>query len=162
MALADTNANAAEEILQMSCSLDDIKSCPSSRILKVLLNRMRASSKSISLQSQNDSENEQQDDTAHFVIESLKSVIEKHEYSATKLLDDLHHLQYEHQLHENDAKFDEAFDFFQDCSPKHECDVNVCPFMRRYYRERGRVKDTKHEASDDILMDIMAQIHCYY
>ena len=162
MALAASTADDAEEELQLSCSLSDIKSCPSARIIKVLLKRMSQSIQSTGSRSENESGNQQQHDTAHSVIESLKSVMEKHEYSATKLLDDLHHLQYEHGLNDDDAKFDAAFEFFKDCTPENGCDVNKCPFMAWHYRKRGREDGVHRDTDDDILMDTMAKIHCYF
>ena len=163
MALAASTADDAEEELQLSCSLSDLKSCPSARIIKVLLKRMSQSIQSTGSRSENESENQQQQqhDTAHTVIESLKSVIEKQEYSATKLLDDIHHLQYDHGLNDDDTKFDAAYDFFKEYTTG-KCDVNECPFMMRHYRVRGRENGGQHDVDDNVLIDIMAQIHCYF
>ena len=94
--------------------------------------------------------------------DSLKSVMEKHEYSATKLLDDFHHLQYEHGLNKDDTKFDAAYEFLKECTVENGCDVNECPFMTRHYRQRGREDGGHHDADDDALINIMAQIHCYF
>ena len=159
MALAVSTADDAEQETQLSCSLDDIKTCPSARILKVLLKRMEQSTYSVGSKS----ENQQQRNTDHSVsvMQSLKSVLEKYDYSATKLLDDLHHLQYDHDLNEDDAKLDAAFDFFKDALSEKGCNVNECPFMVRHYRERGRESGGSLGSDDDVLLDIMSQIHCY-
>ena len=164
MALAISFADDAEEETQLTCSLDDIKKCPSARILKVLLKRINRSIQSTGSNSENESsetEKQQQHNEAHPVIENLKSVVNKHDYSGTKLLDDLHHLQYDHDLRNDDTKFDEAFEFLRDCTSGNGCNVNHCPFMVRHYRERGREGGSLHEPDDDVLIDIMAQIHCY-
>ena len=166
MALADPGADADEDDDQkLSCSLDNITSCPSARILKVLLKRINTSMQLTGSKIENvsnESENQQQREFPQSILQSLKSVMEKYEYSATKLLDDLHHLQYEHRLNEDDAKFDEAFVFINESTPDNECNVNQCPFVNRHYRVRGRGKGDYHEANDNVLMDVMAQIHCYF
>ena len=148
--------------VQMTCSLDNIQTCPSVRNLKVLLKRMDQSIQSVNYKSDNKSENEPQSNPTFHVMESLKSVVEEHEYSATKLLDDLHHLQYDHDLNKDDTKFDAAYEFFTDSSSGKGCDVNECPFMMRHYRVRGREDTLSNEAVDNVLMDTMAQIHCYF
>ena len=162
MALSASTTDYAEEKLQLACSLSDIKSCPSVRIIKVLLKRIDRSVQSAGSKSENDSKNQQRHDVAHSVIESLKSVMEKYEYSSTKLLDDLHHLQYEHGLNDDDNKFDAACEFFKECTTGNDCDVNECPFMMRHYRKRGREDGGQHDAYDYVLFDIMAQIQCYF
>ena len=159
MALASSSADGANGAMQLSCSLKHVKTCPSARILKVLLNRMGKSIQSTGSKSQN--EDGYVHDTTHSVIETLKSIIEKYQYCATKLLDDLHHLQYEHRLNDDDAKFDEAFHFFKNCMPENGCNVNECPFVMRHYRVRGREDDVYHNGTDGVLLDTLAQIHCY-
>ena len=167
MELLDHGLFTAEDDQKLSCSLNDITSCPSARILKVLLKRM---SQSLALPSTGaksktesiETENQQQYDNAYSLLQSLKSTMQKYEYSATKLLDDLHHLQYDHNLNNDDVKFDAAFDFFSGCLSEKGCNVNECPFMRRHYRKRGREEAAHLDSGDNILMDTMAQIHCYF
>ena len=156
LAVSSECISGTKEKTQLSCSLNDIKSCPSARILKVLLKRIDRAIQSTGSESENELE------YAHSVIQSVKSVMEKHEYSATKSLDDLHHLQYDHDLNKDDTKFDAAYEFFTDSSSGKGCDVNECPFMMRHYRVRGRENGGHHDADDDVLIDIMSQIHCYF
>ena len=157
MALAVSIADDAKEETQLPCSLGDITKCPSARILKVLLERMDRSVNS----SGSNAENEQQDDAQETMIEAVKSVIQEYQYSASKLLDDIHHLQYEHRLLDDDTKYDAAYDFFKDALSEKGCNVNECPFMVRHYRERGRERVVHREVGDDLVSDIMANIHCF-
>ena len=162
MALTASTTDYAEEKLQLACSLSDIKTCPSVRIIKVLLKRIDRSVQSAGSKSENESKNQQQHDIAHSVIESLKLVMEKHEYSSTKLLDDIHHLQYDHGLNDDDNKFDAACNFFKECTTGNDCDVNECPFMMRHYRKHNREDGGQHDADGNVLFDIVAQIHSYF
>ena len=138
--------------LECGCSVADIKSCPSARIIKKLLKRLEKWKNS------NKSEKAQ----------SLHSVLEEYNYSVTKILDDIHHLKYEHSIDRDDALFDAAYDFFNESDAKSDCDVNHCRLVQRHYRGRGQqpvmsqgVVDSD-TLSDEVLMDIMAMIHCYF
>ena len=155
-----------------SCSLKDITSCPSAVIIKILLKRI---SKWENAQHSNNQSPSDQTQTVNGkeseIGQLLSSIIGQHDYSATKLLDDLHHLKYEHGIDGDDAKFDAAFAFFNDYISETPCDVNQCRLMQRNYRDRGHLfvspnavsSDIGGDAVDDeVLIDIMAMIHCYF
>ena len=100
-------------------------------------------------------------------MKSLSTVMDEYDYSATKLLDDFHHLKYGHGLNEDDTKFDAAFQFFTDSIIENECDVNQCHLMQRHYRDRGQPLLSRgvvdgDTVNDEVLMDIMAMVHCYF
>ena len=133
----------------LKCSLDDITTCPSARIIKILLKKLEK------LRNPPNSDNEPQN------ANSLHSVIEKYDYTVTKLLDDIHHIKYEHGIDRDDAKFDAAYDFFKDIMTENTCDIDDCPIVRRHYRDRGRRDDDQKEDESDLLLDTMSMIHVY-
>ena len=74
---------------------------------------------------------------------------------------------YEHGIDRDDAKFDAAYDFINDYTKNTRCDVNQCRCVQRNYRERGNLfldlKALSIDAlEDEVSMDIMAMIHCYF
>ena len=142
------------------CQLKLIGECPSASILRVLLKRMSSALHSTTAPTT-------KHDMERDVVVVLDAVMEKFDYSATKLLDDVHHLKYGHGIDSDDTKFDEAFAFFNDSLQEYECDINKCPFVKRHFRDRGldqgkmeTMKD--HTMNDDVLLDAMAMIHCYF
>ena len=138
---------------QQKCNLNDIKSCPQASIIKILLKRLHKLKTSDAVGTNDD--------------HSLFAVFQKHNYSVSELLTDLHHLKYEHQIDGDDAKFDAAFDFFNDSPTGSKCDINQCEWVQRHFRDRGQsvlsantmASDT---LSDEVLLDTMAMIHCYF
>ena len=148
-----------------TCSYDDIASCPSARILKVLLTRIGKA-----LQPNNEPSNSNESETLRNrniqiqINQILDVMISKHQYSATKLLDDLHHLKSKHEIDNDDAQYDVAYDFFKSCTADKRCDVNQCPLIERQYRDRGLpvlYGNAASDETDDVLMDTVAMIHCY-
>ena len=152
------------------CSLEDISSCPSARIIKVFLKRMDKWKQTHYSDDKSYSDNEPPSDltqTVHKnesqIAQSLISSLDEHDYSVTKLLDDLHHLKYEHNIDGNDDRFDAAYDFFKDSMTGNVCDIDKCPFIQRHHRDRGRQRNVHQiEDKEDLLMDTMAMIHCYF
>ena len=161
---------------ELRCSLKDITSCPSAVIIKILLKRIRKWQNTQQTDNQVLSRNlhQPQSDLTPIangndskIAQSLHAIFDQHDYSATKLLDDLHHIKYEHGIDGDDAKFDAAYEFFNDYTESTHCDVNQCRFIQRNYRERGHLflshKAVDNDTVDDeVLMDIMAMIHCYF
>ena len=151
--MSSTTSNTDE----FKCSLDDITTCPSAQIIKILLKKLeklRNAANSNNGPIQRDS-NELQNANA------LHSVIESHDYSVTKLLDDIHHLKYEHGIDRDVAKFDAAYDFFKDTMNGSECNIDGCPIVKRHYRDRGARENEQKEIESDLLLDTMSMIHVY-
>ena len=135
------------------CNLDDINTCPSATIIKVLLMRLQRLRNN-----HNDSE----------IAQSLHSVLEKYHYSTTALMDDLHHLKYEHGIDHDDAKFDAAYNFFKD-STGNGCDIDKCRIIQRHYRDRGGrdigdnlQKGQRMRPQEEVLLDTVSTIHFYF
>ena len=77
-------------------------------------------------------------------------------------MDDLHHLKYEHNIDRDDALFDSAYKFFTE-SMKNECDIDKCTLVDHHYRDRDQpVHHQEMEVTEDLLMDSMAMVHCYF
>ena len=133
----------------VSCSgTSPISECPSARIIKVFLKK---------LQSADHSE----------IIQSITTIFETHNYSVTDVLNDVHHLKYEHGVDGDDEKFDEIFAFLTNGLPDKSCAVTDCVHIRRHHRDRGTPpKEFAFTESDDVndtvLMDTMAMLHCYF
>ena len=97
------------------------------------------------------------------IAKSLISSFDQHDYSVTQLLDDLHHIKYEHDVDGNDDRFDAAYNFFKGAMSNDGCDIDKCPFNERHYRDRGREHTADSlEDEEDLLMDMMSMIHCYF
>lgn len=140
---------------QHACSPDDIRNCPSARSIKALLNpldqwlaeRRRGNPRA------NES----------YTVHIINTMLKIRGYSVTKLLDDVHHLKYEHEVDENDNRFDIAYDFFKGTTSNNGCDIDQCPLFERHHRDRGRQRiGHKMEDKDDLLMDTLSMIHCYF
>ena len=95
------------------------------------------------------------------LTQSLNSILEQHDHSIIKLMDDLHHLKYEHGIDRDDVLFDTAYDFFTENNTENLCDIGDCPFYMRYHGDRGQQEDQLQEDGDAVLLDIMSMIHCY-
>jgi len=116
-------------------------------------------------------------------VDSIQSIFDQHNYCLADLLNDLHHLKYDHKVDANDLRFDDAFHFFTDST--NPCHLNHCPFVGRHHRDRGALPNhdapnmltpndmaTKPRADasnghhvdvqSTILLDTMAEIHCYF
>ena len=147
----------------LECSLTHIQSCPSARVIKVLLTRLdrlrnvpNSDNESQSVMAKTSNTNESE------IRRSLQSVFDKDDYSVTHLLDDFHHLKYEHNIDQDDALFDSAYEFFKDSMSGNGCDVDVCPFLERHRRDRGQPDDdSKGDEVDSLIMDTLSMIHCY-
>lgn len=123
----------------------EITKCPSSCTIKLLLKHQTGS--------QNDPQTAQM----------LTNVFEQRNYSITKLIDDLHHLKYEHDVEDDDANFDVIYDFFNDGTAGKVCDINECRIIERHYRDRGKREIMEElETEDVLLLDMMAMIHFYF
>ena len=143
------------------CDFDgDISSCPSARVIKVLLKRLDKWMKSSNMKSEPSSGSKSE------IIDSLNAVFEEHNYSVTELMNDLNHIKYEHGVDRDDAKFDAAFDFFKDSMTGTNCNVNECSLVQRHFRDRGRVILSGNTSNIDhdsqTKMDAMAMAHCYF
>ena len=138
----------------------DISSCPSARVIKVLLKRLDKWMKSSNVESEPSSESKPK------ILDSLCSVFDEHNYSVTELMNDLNHIKYEHGVDRDDAKFDAAFEFFKDSMTGIKCNVNECPLVQRHFRDRGRVILSGNTSNIDhdsqTKMDAMAMAHCYF
>ena len=150
------------------CCSDNITSCPSARILKVLLNRIGKTLQTPNDPSNNIPKTEHIQNVQIKINQILDRLVSEYpvQYSATKLLDDLHHLKTEHGIHDDDAQFDTAFEFFKECTSEKGCDINQCPLIRRHYRDRnvsfvsGGAVNSDNQ-TDEVLLDTVAMIHCY-
>ena len=140
---------------EVTCSLKSIKSCPSARIIKVLLSRL---SKYEPPQQPNQTTPNNKSTT-----NPLVEVLNSYNYSVTEILNDLSHIKYEHNVDRDDTKFDESYEFFKKAMSGTVCNVNTCPHIRRHYRNRGRERSIRtRNADDSLLMDTMAMVHCYF
>ena len=144
---------------EVTCSLKSIKSCPSARIIKVLLSRL---SKYQPPQQPNQTTPNNKSTT-----NPLVEVLNSYNYSVTEILNDLNHIKYEHNVDRDDTKFDESYEFFKKAMSGTVCNVNSCPHIRRHYRNRGRLTSQERvirsrNADDALLMDTMAMVHCYF
>ena len=145
--LGDNMEPSADATISCS-STSSISECRSARIIKVFLKK---------LQSANPSE----------IIQSIRTIFESHNYSVTDILNDVHHLKYEHGVDGDDEKFDEIFAFLSDGLTGRTCTVTDCVHIRRHHRDRGTPpKEFAVTESDDVddtvLMDTMAMVHCYF
>ena len=124
----------------------------------------------------NNDDYEYREEVMNYIREKLKGsdavyckdivmgVFDECEYSATKLLDDFHHLKYEHCLHEDDEKFDNAFAFFNEDSGGCICHhISECQYVKRHYRKRGELPiHSQEDNQETLLMDVVAMIHSYF
>ena len=86
-------------------------------------------------------------------------------YSAIQLLDALNQMKYDHKIDENDEKFDEIFSFYTGSMKGNHCDVNECHHVRRHHGNRRRRHHEYAHIDDhkkELLLDIIAMIHCYF
>ena len=161
--LSAPNQKSNDIILECGCSISDIPSCPSARIIEILLKRFHKWTNTAH------SDNEQQSDSTNAfhsneseIIQSLHSVFEKYDYSVTKLMDDLHHLKYEHNIDRDDALFDSAYEFFKESMTESGCDIENCPFFEIHHRDRGAAdNEQKGDTTNDLLVDTLSLIHYY-
>ena len=139
--------------------IGDISWCHSARIIKYLLNQLDQWRNAV--QSDNESQSvlmwKMNRHKSEF-IDSLHSVFDRYDYNVTKLLDDFPHLKY----NEDGDLFDTAYEFFTESTAKKRCDINECPFFERHHRERGREEHDYQDDDDDLLMDTLSMIHCYF
>ena len=112
-----SNQQPNDTTLECGCSISDIPSCPSARIIKILLIRLDKW-KNVP---NSDNEPQQQSESTKTnyrnkseLLQSLLSVFDQHDYSITNLMDDFHHLKYEHNIDRDDALFDSAYEFFKE------------------------------------------------
>ena len=137
------------DVVIVSCSgTSPISKCPSARIIKVFLKK---------LQSAKSSE----------IIQSIRTIFETHNYSVTDVLNDVHHLKYEHGVDGDDEKFDEIFAFLTNGLSGKTCTVTDCVHIRRHHRDRGTPPKEftvieSDDVNDTVLMDTMAMVHCYF
>ena len=144
-----------------SCDFDgDISSCPSARVIKVLLKRLDKWMKSSNMKSEPSSGSKSE------IVDSLNSVFDEYNYSVTELMNDLNHIKYGHGVDRDDAKFDAAYEFFKSSISGTKCNVNECPLVQRHFRDRGRVILSGNTSNIDhdsqTKMDAMAMAHCYF
>ena len=168
--------------VQLDCRAEEITKCPSAKIIKLLLKEMQKWKNSAhsdnetkpnlpQIQHNTDSETIQSDLTQESgtnfdekqIVQSLYSILEERDYTVTKLIDDLHHLKYDHHIDGDDVSYDAAYEFFKDSATENQCDIDGCCFVERHYRDRGgQDNGQKMEDQDDLLMDIMSMIHSYF
>lgn len=141
------------------CPLQDMQSCPYTPIIRKILKRMDQSLIN-NLQSENESDTLQQQDSIQQLVESVNTVLSQYNHTVTDLLDIIHHLKYEHGLDDDDLRFDAAYDFFKKSIGSKPCDVKQCPFVRMHYRDRSTVHRaiTKYGG---VLIDTISMIHSY-
>ena len=130
-----------EDHVVVDCTTKPISECPSARITKVFLKK---------LQSLNESE----------FIGSIRSIFSEHNYTVSDVLNDVHHLKYEHGVDGDDDKFDEIFDFLADALSGDPCPVTECQHIRRHYRDRGALRNEyKVTSSDDVDDGVLLDFH---
>ena len=151
---------------ETKCRYSNFALCPSARNLKVLLKRIAKVHENGIGPTDTLSETDQNRNVQIRMNQILESMLSKYQYSATKLLDDLHHMKSEHGIDDDDAQFDAAFEFFKTNATENGCDINQCPLIRRHYRDRnvpfaGDDSIGSDNETDEVLMDIVAMIHCH-
>ena len=143
---------------ELKCSLVDIRTCPSARIIKILLKQLD------NLRNATNSDDEQS--AIYYseseIAQSLHSILGKHDYTISDLLDDSHHLKYEHGIDRDDTLFDAAYDYFKDITTENGCNIDKCRIVERHYRDRSRRGTVQKEHDSDLLLDTMSMIHCYF
>ena len=133
----------------VSCSTTSpISECPSARIIKVFLKKLQSA------------------DPSEF-IQSIRTLFEEHNYTVTDVLNDVHHIKYEHNVDADDQKFDEIYSFISTALSGKPCTVTSCVHVRRHHRDRGAPQnesnvDVEEDVNDTVLMDSMAMVHCYF
>lgn len=137
-----------DDLSPLTCSGKAIAECPSARIIRIFLKKLQSTDSSES-------------------IESIRAIFNEHNYTVTDLLNDVHHLKYEHGVDSDDEKFDEIFRFLTDVLSGNPCIVSECQYLQRHYRERGALKNeykltSSDDINDDVLMNTMSMIHCYF
>ena len=99
------------------------------------------------------------------MVESVRSIFDQHNYGITDLLNDLHHLKYDHKIDADDVRFEEAFRFFTGSGQHRVCRVSECGYIRRHHRDRSALRKQHSvktvDLNDGLLLDTMALIHCY-
>ena len=125
-----------------------LSQCPSARIIKVLLKKLQFTEKSE-------------------IAESIRNIFKSHNYTVTDVLNDVHHIKYDHGIDADDSNFDEAFAFFVHTESTAKCKVKHCDHIQRHYRDRGALQNqyivsAADDVHDGVLMDTMAMVHCYF
>ena len=140
--------------------------------------RFQGDLRPIGMDSMNDAEYEPKAEVMTVIADKVRSangrevdLLDEYHDSATMLLNDLDHFQYEHGVDRDDMTCDAAHAFFTDFASWTGCKVTDCPFVLRHHRERGRLQgvgghsvdtDSDEDLRAETLLDIMALIHCHF
>eukprot|EP01083_Nonionella_stella_P292274 994124_1 len=134
------------------CTEDNLFRCPSVLRINAILKRFNA----IAIDST-------------IASESIEDIFTKNGFKYAHLLDDFHHVRYEHNVDDDDDQFQQLH---SNLFAEFMCDAKKCAHIRRYYRDRNNQRDDSKLANDLVdseeplhimpVMELIQQIHVYF
>eukprot|EP01083_Nonionella_stella_P163132 536109_1 len=156
------NANIFKD--RTNCTQDDVLRCPSVVRMEAILKCFNT----IAIDSSKESKK-----VSVLTVQSIQDIFSKNQYEYTHLLDDFHHIRYNHHIDDNGDTFHQLH---AHCFDDLVCDVQTCGHIQRYWRDRtdqsedadqtffsaNDIVDTDDRLRMMCVMDLIEQIHVYF
>eukprot|EP01084_Bolivina_argentea_P081688 147896_1 len=141
------NQNEANESTAVDCEHDNIKECKAINTIKRILNQFNVI-------------NEDKDVTQNMIHD----VFNENEYTILDLLNDFHHIKYNHKTDDSDQNFAEIYEYFVD-EMDTICKQNQCNHIRRHYN-RSKLDNNdniyENDMHNECTIRIINRIHVYF
>eukprot|EP01084_Bolivina_argentea_P156657 273015_1 len=129
----------------------DISSCAFVERIKNLLNKFNAIIE--------DSTENKIDDA---LLQLINDTFIKNDYSRTQLINDFHHIKYDHYADSDDYKFAAIYNYITS-NTSNICQFKRCHHVQRHYRGRSKLINQYNLQHDDgYSIELISRIHVYF
>eukprot|EP01084_Bolivina_argentea_P077879 141329_1 len=137
-----------------ACSQDEISQCLSAQRIQIILNKFN---NIIQIQTP----------TYDQYSTLIENVFTSKHYSNTDLLNDFHHIKYDHKADNNDIQFNQIYTFFIE-KIKDICKQKQCKHIQQHFLDRSKSINeyasnySTHTICNNYTLRLISRIHVYF
>eukprot|EP01084_Bolivina_argentea_P256210 431273_1 len=134
---------------KQDCSQDDVLKCNSFKRIKILLKQcddIVNETQLVDLATQNK------------IHDLIHHQLGQDVYTNTDLLNDFHHIKYEHGVEDDVDKFDHIFR----SSSYQNCNISNCKYLKHHYRDRTQISVQNDNTSNSYSSNLLSRVHTYF
>eukprot|EP01084_Bolivina_argentea_P271485 461985_1 len=134
--------------MENSCDQDDISQCLSAQRIQIILNEFN---KIIQIQTH----------TYDQYSTLIENIFTNNHYSNTDLLNDFHHIKYDHNADDDDIQFQQIYTFFME-PIKDICQQKQCKHIQRHFLDRSKLINECTSNNSSYTLRLISRIHVYF
>eukprot|EP01084_Bolivina_argentea_P252162 423196_1 len=115
-----------------------------------------------------DENNKTHQQLQHDINQLMNKIVSNDLYSDVELLNDFHHLKYQHHINDNPNTFNLFYQYLFNNNVVLQCDINNCQSVQRHYNQTNRYRScmfrnrTDIDTKDTYSLTLISRIHTYF